>query len=168
MFIDEAKKQPWYENTLFVILADHTPATTSKVYSKRSQIYRIPIAFYDPSGRLKSTRSKKVFQQMDILPTLLDLLNIKTDYYAFGSSYFSDKPREAVTYLEGTYNYFREDMMMVYSGDQIHSMTNYVKKETNVDSLSQYSSKAGVWEKRLKAIIQTYNRDLINNKTSLD
>lgn len=169
MFFDEAKKQPWYDNTLFVILADHTPASSTPFYSQRTQMYKIPLAFYHPSGKLKPQRSKKIIQQMDILPTVLDLLNINTSYYAFGNSHFSAQKGEAVNYLQGTYQYYYDDQMMIFSNDRSQSLVNYkVHLNNPPDSLKYYVEQNKPAENRMKAIIQTYNRDLINNRTHIE
>lgn len=158
-FFETAKTQPWYDNTLFVILADHTPATTTKFYSQRSQMYRIPMAIYDPSGKLAPERNKQVMQQMDLMPTILDLLNIDTEFYSFGNSVFSKEPREAITYIQGSYNYFRGNEMFIFSNDHIQSIEVF-------DSIKAPEPKElRAYENRIKAIIQMYNADLINNKT---
>lgn len=129
-------------------------------------MYRIPIAFYDPSGKLPRRREKAIFQQIDIMPTVLDLVNIKTNYYSFGNSYFSKEPREAVTYLEGAYYYFRGDKLLVYSNDKATSLVNFtVRTENPVNLLPAQKEEAEKMAKRLKAIIQRYNHDLIHNQT---
>jgi phosphoglycerol transferase MdoB-like AlkP superfamily enzyme len=165
-FFDQAKKEPWYNNTLFVLAADHTPSTSSSFYSERTQMYRIPILFFDPSGKLPRKREKAVFQHIDIMPTVLDLVNVDADYYSIGQSYFSGDKREAVTYLEGSYYYFYDDLMLVFSGDEPRSLVKYTaKRGARQQSLSLKSPKAKVMINRLKAIIQRYNRDLIRNQT---
>ena len=168
-FFEEAKKQPWFENTLFVILADHTPATTSKFYNLRTNLYRIPIVFYHPSGKLPAKMETKVFQQMDIMPTVLDLLNIDTKYYAFGNSYYSNSHPEAIAYLEGTYYYFFNEQMLTFSSDKARNLFNFTTNNVElVDSISYFRSTVHNNELRLKAIIQRYNRDLINNQTTVN
>jgi len=165
-FFEEAKKQPWYKNTIFVLVADHSPATVDKLYSQRKFMYRVPIVFFDPQGRLKPKREQKIFQQLDIMPTLLDLLNIDTKYYAFGRSYFDPREREAFAYLEGAYFYFKKHQMLTFSKDKaryLHEFT--VKIESSIDSLRFYKRDVRESERRLKAIIQRYNRDLVQNKT---
>jgi phosphoglycerol transferase MdoB-like AlkP superfamily enzyme len=166
MFFDQAKKEPWFDNTLFVLVADHTPSTSSNFYSERTQMYRIPILFYHPSGKLPKKREKIIFQQIDIMPTVFDLVNLKTDYYAIGQSYFSGDEREAVTYLEGSYYYFHDHYMLVFSGDAPRSLVSFTgKHRKKQQSLPLNGAIAKKMTKRLKAIIQRYNRDLIRNQT---
>jgi phosphoglycerol transferase MdoB-like AlkP superfamily enzyme len=168
-FFDEAKKQPWFENTLFVFLADHTPATSSKVYNQRSHMFRIPIAFYHPSGKINPELSEKPFQQLDIMPTILDLLNIDTRYYAYGNSYYSDENGEVLTYLGGSYHHFKNGRMTVFSDEKAQNLYNYTLKIVDLqDSLSFYKKDVQKVEKVIKATIQRYNQDLIRNQTTVD
>ena len=100
-------------------------------------------------------------QQMDLMPTLLDLLNIESTYYSFGNSIYSDTPREAITYISGSYNYFRGNEMTIFSNDAIQSSEVF-------DSLcTKEKYQSSDIENRLKALIQTYNFDLIQNKTHI-
>ncbi|HLP56938.1 MAG TPA: LTA synthase family protein [Fluviicola sp.] len=166
-FFEQAKKEPWYNNTLFVLVADHTPSTSSSFYSKRTQMYRIPIVFFHPQqGKLPKKREKVIFQQIDIMPTVLDLVNINTRYYSFGQSYFSGKRKEAVTYLEGSYYYFEGEYMLVFSGDEPRSLKKFAGKGAYSKSYLPVNSKRGkAMTRQLRAIIQRYNRDLIHNQT---
>lgn len=166
-FFKEAKKQSWYNNTLFVLLADHTPATSTPVFNQRTHMFRIPIAFYDPGGNLKAERSNKPFQQLDVMPTLLDLLNIETSYYAFGNSYYSPEGGEAITYISGSYHYFKDGHMVVYSDEKAQNLYNYTLKKVDLqDSLSYYKKESKMVENKIKAMIQRYNHDLLQNQTT--
>ena len=168
-FFKEAKKQPWFNNTLFVICADHTPATNSLFFSQRTQMYKIPIVFYHPKKLVKPKREKKIFQQLDILPTVLDLVNVKTKFYSYGKSYYSKSDREVVTYLEGAYQYFYKNHMLTFSNEKARNLYDFVvREESTVDSLRFYKKESVLVEKRLKAIIQRYNRDLILNQTTVE
>lgn len=168
-FFEQAKKEPWYDNTLFVLVADHTPSTNSDFYSNRTQMYKIPIAFYHPSGKLPKRMENEIFQQLDIMPTVLDLVNVKTKYYAFGHSYFSKEQREALCYLEGTYYYFNQNYLLYFSNDKKTKLVDHTGKQLiPKDELKQQMKKAKAMEVRTKAIIQRYNRDLIQNKTRVE
>ncbi len=165
-FFKEAKKQAWYDNTIFVICADHTSSTNSEIYNQRSEMYKIPILIFGGNNQIKSKKETEVFQQLDILPTLLDLLNLETKFYAYGKSYYNTKREaEAITYIEGTYNYFSPKHMMTFSNDQVRNYYNIEEVIKNTpDSLNFYLKASKKYEKRLKAMIQRYHRDLIMNQ----
>ena len=168
-FFEEAKKQPWYSNTLFVLVADHTPATDNPIYSQRRFMYQIPIVFYHPQKLLPIKREKIIFQQLDILPTILDLLNIKTTFYSYGQSLYKKSDREAITYIEGSYYYFKNNNMYNFSNGKARNLYDFtVRTKYTTDSLRFYTKESKQVENRIKAIIQRYNRDLIHNKTVIE
>ena len=117
---------------------------------------------------VKPKKEKQIFQQLDILPTILDLLNVKIKFYSYGKSYFKKSGREAVTYIEGAYYYFNKNHMFSFSNDKARNLYDFVvRKEFTEDSLTFYKKETKVVEKRLKSIIQRYNRDLILNQTTV-
>ena len=168
-FFEEAKKQPWYNNTLFILVADHTPSTIDKLYGQRRFMYQIPIVFFHPKKLLPIKREPIIFQQLDILPTVLDLLNIKTKFYSYGQSYYKKADREAITYIEGSSFYFKGHHMYTVTNEKARNLYDFTfRKVLTNDSLSYYKKESKAVEKRVKAIIQRYNRDLIHNKTVVE
>ncbi|MEX1192541.1 MAG: sulfatase-like hydrolase/transferase [Brumimicrobium sp.] len=165
LFFKEAKKQSWYKNTIFVICADHTPAGTSLQYAKRVGMYQIPILFFDPKDRIKPEVSDKLFNQIDILPTLLDYLGYNSNYYAFGNSHFKNHSPFVINYIGNTYHYLEDDYMINFVDDATEELYNY-KMDTLLykDSLQFYTDEALKMESKLKGIIQRYNYDLIHNE----
>jgi phosphoglycerol transferase MdoB-like AlkP superfamily enzyme len=102
-FFQKAQQMPWFENTLFVITADHTGASSHKQYQTAYGKFEIPIIFYHPKGNLKGM-ANKVSQQIDILPSILDYLHYDKPFTAFGQSLFNDKiANYAFMYFYGRY-----------------------------------------------------------------
>ena len=99
----------------------------------------------------------------------MDLVNIDSKFYSFGKSYYQKSDREAFTFIEGSYFYFFKNHMLSFSNDKARNLYDFVVRDgSTVDSLSNYKKECGVVEKRLKAIIQRYNRDLILNQTTVE
>lgn len=74
-----AEKQSWYENTIFILTADHT-GPPLKPISDFTQNYRVPLVIYNSklSQRWKDQiNQQQPAQHIDVLPTILDLLNIE-------------------------------------------------------------------------------------------
>ena len=91
-FFKSAKKEPWYNNTLFVVVADHTCSEpTSEKYRTNVGKFRIPILFFDPSNASFKGVQEKNFQQIDVLPSVLNYLNIKDQIITYGKPFTSDK-----------------------------------------------------------------------------
>lgn len=168
LFFEEARKQPWFNNTVFFICADHTPGTETPFYNLQTQLYQIPMAIHHPGGKLEKGRVHKIFQQVDIYPTVLDLVNIEEKYYSFGNSLFDTSERFSISYLEGNYFFFENDKMLIFSKNQARNLYDFTaKKESMVDIRSKNRQELVQATAKLKAIIQRYNHDLIENKTSI-
>jgi phosphoglycerol transferase MdoB-like AlkP superfamily enzyme len=164
-FFKEAKQQPWYKNTLFVFVADHTPASKDSYYVQRTGTYRIPIAFYDPMGRLKAQKKTEIINQIDIGPTVIDLLNLDIEYYSLGSSFYEDGHKFGISYLEGTHHYFADNYLIYWSNDKVHAVVNFKDENPRpIDSTKYLKSFLTKELPYLKAYIQRYNQDVIDNK----
>jgi len=165
LFFEEAKKQPWYENTLFVLCADHTPASHEALFNQRTTMYQIPIIFFDPQKRIAPANDETIFSQVDISPTILDLIGYSDPFYSFGNSYYKTGDKYAVNYLEGTYHLFMDNYMINFSGDETKNLYNYISDPYMLeDSLKALDEEKNEYEAILKGIIQRYNSDLIRNK----
>jgi phosphoglycerol transferase MdoB-like AlkP superfamily enzyme len=94
-FIEGAKKQAWYKNTLFIIVADHghrLPKEYEKAYDMRK--FRIPLIMYgDVINKNYLHRNiTKVGSQTDINATLFAQMNIKDTAYVWSSDLLNSKP----------------------------------------------------------------------------
>ena len=98
-FFDSIKDQDWFNNTLFVITADHTNRSYTPIYRNNMGIFRVPIAFYDPSNSDLKSYTNDIIQQVDIMPSVLSYLNYPNDYMAFGNDIFDEKQEKyAISY----------------------------------------------------------------------
>ena len=73
-FMDQSRTHSWFDNTLFVIIADHG----ARVYG-RAQIpiksYEIPLLIYAPS-KVEPNKIDAVMSQIDLAPTVLGMLGL--------------------------------------------------------------------------------------------
>lgn len=75
-FIDCAKTQAWSDNTLFIIMADHTGPDLKPNASFQNK-FEIPILFYTSDiKKLQGLSNQQLAQQIDVLPTLADLMGL--------------------------------------------------------------------------------------------
>lgn len=105
-FFEIARRQPWYDNTTFIITADHgsrdlkdTPYDTPYVK------YRVPFIVYAPDGSVAPGRiDDRMATQYDIAPTVLGLLNYPHDYVAVGTDLFdAHTERYAMGFIDNMY-----------------------------------------------------------------
>lgn len=91
-FIREAKLKPWFNNTLFVIVADHCASSAGKVELPVDK-YHIPMIIYAPKF-VSPKKFESLTAQIDIAPTLLGMLNFKYESKFFGQDVFRIKEDE--------------------------------------------------------------------------
>ena len=166
-FFKEAEKSAWFNNTLFVITADHTFKATHKTYQNANGLYAIPLMFFSPTDSLGNSIDK-VCQQADVLPSIIDYLNIDTSFVSFGNSIWNDKGF-AVNYLNNIYQYFEEGHLLQFNGEE--SIALYaVEKDSLLKNnlLLQRPELHQKMENHLKAYIQEYNHRMIHNKLELN
>ena len=86
-FFQMAKKQPWYKNTVFVVVADHCASSAGKTELPMDK-YRIP-GFIFSDGFIEPQKFNKTMSQIDVMPTLIGLLNFKYQSKFLGQDVFS-------------------------------------------------------------------------------
>lgn len=91
-YFETAKKQPWFNNTIFVFTGDHTNQIAYGEYEKAMNRFAVPLIFYSPNPKynLKGV-SPEIAQQIDIYPTLADLIGYNKRIRSWGRSLVSDK-----------------------------------------------------------------------------
>lgn len=82
-FMRMARRQPWYANTLFVLIADHGGVWGTNRYDMPLTYHHIPILFHNPA-HLAPQRLDRLAMQVDLGPTLLAMLPIQWDNTTFG------------------------------------------------------------------------------------
>ncbi len=73
-FLEQARRKPWFRDTLFVFVADHTASAAGKIEVDPAG-YHIPAMFYAP-GLIAPRRVDRLVSQIDVAPTILGLLHM--------------------------------------------------------------------------------------------
>ncbi|MBI4754615.1 MAG: LTA synthase family protein [Betaproteobacteria bacterium] len=111
--LDEARKRRWFDDTLFVITADHGASARGTIDIPVDK-YRIPVFFYAPQ-HIEQRRVKRLMSQIDIAPTLLGLLG--APYYSkfFGRDLLHAPPAGDRAFVANyqTLGYLRDGKMVV-------------------------------------------------------
>ena len=89
-FLKTAKAKPWFDSTVFVIVADHCGGSAGEAEINYAK-YHIPLFIYAPRW-IKPQRITALASQIDIAPTLLGRLNFKYDSLFFGRDLMQSSP----------------------------------------------------------------------------
>ena len=101
-FLKKARSKPWFDKTLFVIVADHTAGGAGKQDLPVSR-YHIPMMIYAPK-LVESKRIDTIASQIDVAPSVLSLLNMDYKSFFYGRNIF-DVPAGKGRALIANYQY---------------------------------------------------------------
>lgn len=166
-FFETAQKMPWFKNTLFVLVADHTGVTADLFYQNKIGNSSIPILYYMQGSNLKGIDSTTT-QQIDIQPSIMDYINYPSNYFSFGNSVFDTTAQHyAFMYNPGDASYLiiENNYSMAFANGKGTELCYYkIDSLLTQNILDKHPELVKKLEQRTKAIIQTYQQSLINNK----
>ncbi len=169
-FFNTAKNTTWFNNTIFIITADHASQSESVFYKTNLNRFAIPTFIYHPKSLLRG-KNKNYFQQTDITPTVLSLLGEEQKLISFGNNAFNDDKKFVVNYISGNYQLAMDDYFLIFDGTISVGLYNTANDSLLNNNLIPADNKKDELEKiklenKLKAIIQQYNNRIINNQLS--
>ncbi len=166
-FFEEAKKQPWYNNTLFILTADHPgpPLPEHEFYQEQVGSHSTWMLIYKPNGQFKGT-TDMVVQQTDIPATVLDYIGYTGKFMDYGNSVFdTTAERYAFNYHISDYMILNEDFVLQFDGSKAIGLYQYKSDSSlNDNLLHEYPDITATMEDKLKAIIQTHHEAMVRNK----
>ena len=86
-FIASAKQAGYYDNTIFILLADHTNEFVENV-DNAPNLFHIPLLIVGPG--VKPGIDERIGSQFDIMPTIMDLAGWSADHSGLGRSLFDN------------------------------------------------------------------------------
>ena len=157
-FFERASREPWFENTIFVLTSDHTNLSDHAYYQTDLGGFCSPIIIYEPGNPERQPEVQdKIAQQIDILPTVMGMLGYDKPYFGFGIDLLNTPADEtwAVNYLNGIYQYVKHGLVLQFDGQQtraVYALSDSLMKR----NLKGRSPQQPQMERELKAIIQQY------------
>jgi phosphoglycerol transferase MdoB-like AlkP superfamily enzyme len=120
-FFDAAEREEYFNNTLFVITGDHAegPSTNDSVFES----YRVPLLFYAP-GTVEPGLSREYVSQVDIYPTVVELLRISSPFTSWGRSLLSSRgdTREILLPRGDLFTFAADGKMILSDLDSVKAM----------------------------------------------
>ena len=166
-FFESASKEPWYNNTIFVLCADHTNQNTHPFYKTDQGLYSIPIVLFTPDGSLAPGIQKDVIaQQIDVMPTVLGLLGYDKPYVAFGCDLLNTPADQtwAFNYNNGVYQYFKGDYLLQFDGQKVKAVYRFKTDPLLKQNLLGKVPEQQQLEQELKSLIQQYMTRMSTNQ----
>ena len=168
-FFAYAKQQDWFENTLFVLTADHTNQVTLPAYATGKGLFEVPIAFYSPRWNCGEVRTETAVSQTDIMPSVLAYLGYSKPFFAFGEDILMKQKSHpwAICYNHPVYQLLSDSLLVQFDGKQVCAVYDYEKDpllrkniagEINVEDEARY----------LRAYVQQYIYRLTTNQLTVE
>ena len=157
-FFEKASREPWFNNTIFVLTSDHTNLSDHAFYETDLGGFCSPIIIYEPGNAERQPEIQdKIAQQIDILPTVMGMLHYQKPYFGFGIDVLNTPAEDtwAVNYLNGIYQYVKQGYVLQFDGTQtkaVYALSDSLMKQNLIGKVPQQPQ----MERELKAIIQQY------------
>ena len=163
-FFEKVSQEPWFKNTIFVLTSDHTNLSDHAYYQTDLGGFCSPIIIYEPGNEERQPEIQdKIAQQIDILPTLMGMLNYPKPYFGFGIDVLNTEKEDtwAVNYLNGIYQYVKHGYVLQFDGERTKAMYELgdslmernVIKELKDEKIKKFKEEM---EREVKAIVQQY------------
>jgi phosphoglycerol transferase MdoB-like AlkP superfamily enzyme len=118
-FIKEASTKPWFKQTLFVFVSDHTSNGRGRT-DLPPENYRVPMIVYAP-GIVAPAKISSLASQIDVAPTLLAMLGISYTSRFFGHDIVADGPQHPRAFMSNylTVGYMRDERVVELKPKQV-------------------------------------------------
>lgn len=164
-FFAAAKKQSWYKNTIFVLVADHGNTIAYDEYKKEFNKNTVPILFFSPNEKYVGVNNDWA-QQIDIYPTLLDMIGYQKPFRSWGRSLINEKqvPPFVVKYSANVYQFMCGNYICTFDGKKAVGFYASADKAMEHNLISQRNAEMDLIELRCKAFVQDYMERVIDKR----
>jgi phosphoglycerol transferase MdoB-like AlkP superfamily enzyme len=166
MFFEKVVEQPWFDNTLFVLTADHTAISEYPFYMSSLGMFATPVIYFSADDSKLRGKNNVTTQHIDILPSIADYLGYDLKYFAFGVSVFdSTENHYAINYTNETFQLIQDDHSFILDTVGKNSLYNFVEDSLLKNNLAgKDPALEKKMELKLKSVIQNFNQAIIQNQ----
>jgi arylsulfatase A-like enzyme len=164
-FFGKAKTQPWFNNTIFVLVGDHGNTIYYDEYKKEGNKNSVAMMIYSPSRKYIGV-NKDYANQIDLYPTILDMIGYQKPFRSWGRSLVGDNkvPPFIVRYSDRVYQFFGGNYICTFDGKK--AIGFYAKNDRGFTKnlIGKRNAEMDLLETRCKAFLQDYMERVIDKK----
>jgi phosphoglycerol transferase MdoB-like AlkP superfamily enzyme len=164
-FILSSKKEFWFDNTIFVLIADHGVPLDAN-YDIALNYFHIPLIFYSPK-LLKQKKYLQIGSQLDVYPTLMGLINAPYINNSLGIDLLKTKRPYAILNDDDKIGIIDSTYFCIMKKNMPLRLYKYKNKE-KINYFKTNKEKAFEMEEFAKINMQTYQNMLINKTIYFD
>lgn len=167
-FFERVWKSSYFDNTIFIITADHPSHSKNEYFYTPTGKYEIPLMIYAPKLIKAGINDSITASHPDIMPTILRFAGVNEKFFSFGTDLMNGKKRTAINMDYGIaqlidYPY----CIRLFPGNkvQMHVQPKYVPNKNiryNLTADEEILKKH--LENELKAKYQLYINSLLYNR----
>ncbi|MBC7642776.1 MAG: LTA synthase family protein, partial [Flavobacterium sp.] len=164
-FFNEAKKSAWFSNTIFVLVADHGNQVFYDEYNQQVNRFAVPIIIYKPNSKYVGI-DNDLAQQIDIYPTILDMIGYQKPFRSWGRSLF-DKNKIAPFVINSTGDvtqFLKGNYICTFDGKKATGFYNIRDKGLIQNLITKRNSEMNDLELECKCFYQDYMNRIIDKK----
>ena len=165
-FFDEAKKSSWYENTIFVLVADHGNQVFYEEYYQTLNRFAVPILFFKPNSEYIGINNE-LAQQIDIYPTILDMIGYNKPFRSWGRSLVDKKKSSqpfVINSMGNIHHYSKGNYTSVFDGKNVIGFYDIKDKALEHNLIQKRNAEMNELEVETKAFYQDYMNRVIDKK----
>ena len=139
-FMESVKDEDWYQNTLFIIVADHSHNSPRKWRVAQKERFKIPMLWYGEvlKEKFKGSIHKQMGSHIDINKSILSQLRIDNSNYEWGSDLFNASIRPTIPYaFHRGYGIIRQNGCYAFSEDYQKILEYHVADSLEEKSLQK-------------------------------
>lgn len=146
-FVDEAKKQQWWDSTLVVIIADHGSRLPGRLDDHEEKRFRIPMLWLGGALAVRDTVITRFGNQTDLPATILGQMDLDYSEFRFSKNLLTNSPEFAFYNFANGFGFLMPGGYVVWD----HEAKMYFVEEGNFKLAAQYG----------EALYQTAHNDYL-------
>ncbi|WP_229329015.1 LTA synthase family protein [Flavobacterium ammonificans] len=164
-FFASAKKEAWFKNTIFVFVGDHGNTIYYDEYKKEMNKNAVAMMIYKPNSDLVG-ESKEYAQQIDLYPTILDLMGYNKPFRSWGRSLVGDKKIQpfVIRYSSNLYQFMSGNYICTFDGTKVVGFYDKKDKDLKYNLIAKRNAEMDLIELKCKAYIQDYMARIMDKK----
>ena len=164
-FFASAKKQSWFKNTIFVFVGDHGNTIFYDEYKKEMNKNAVAMMIYKPNSNLNG-ESTSYAQQIDLYPTILDLIGYKKPFRSWGRSLVGDKQIQpfVIRYSSNLYQFMSGNYICTFDGNKVIGFYAKNDKDLKYNLIAKRNPEMNQIELKCKAYLQDYMARVMDKK----
>ena len=160
------EKQVWFDNTIFVFIADHGTPLDAK-YDISLNYFHTPLIFYAP-GMIKSNDViSDIGSQIDVFPTLMGLIKQPYINNTLGIDLLKEKRKYAILNDDDKIGIIDTTYFCIMKRNEKKLQLFQYKENSKLNLYEDEKVKAHDMTEFAKSMMQTFQMMITNNKTTL-